>query len=125
MLQKSVCLILPRARACFHLYFFEMSIHNRGVTGCLKLHRWASNNAAPSILPNFGGQLPTLHTRQLRPCIIKVTQSRNVSFKAMILPKNEQTNSFFLLNSTKNEFVCSFFGRIRGCQKVLSKSTDL
>ena len=32
---------------------------------------------------------------------------------------------FFFSNSTKNEFVRSFFGRIRGYQKVLSKLTDL
>ena len=57
--------------------------------------------------------------------IIKVRQSRNVSFKPTILPKNERTNSVFLPNSTKNEFVRSFFGRIRGYQKVLSKLTDL
>jgi hypothetical protein len=30
-----------------------------------------------------------------------------------------------LPNSTKNEFVRSFFGRIRGYQKVLSKLSDL
>ena len=56
---------------------------------------------------------------------LKVRQSRNVSFKPMILPKQERMNSGFLPNSTKNEFVRSFFGRIRGYQKVLSKLTDL
>ena len=56
---------------------------------------------------------------------LKVRQSRNVSFKLTILPKNEQTNSFILPNSTKNEFAGSFLGRIRGYQKVLSKLIDL
>ena len=38
----------------------------------------------------------------------------------------KQTNEFvFWPNSTKNEFVRSFFGRIRGYQKVLSKLSDL
>ena len=42
-----------------------------------------------------------------------------------ILRINERTNLVFLPNSTKNEFVRSFFGRIRGYQRVLSKLTDL
>ena len=51
--------------------------------------------------------------------LLKVGKSRNVSFKLTILSKNERTNSgFFLPNSTKNEFVRSFFGRIRGYQKI-------
>ena len=56
---------------------------------------------------------------------LKVRQSRNVSFKPMILPKNKRTNSVFFPNSTKNEFVHLFFERIRGYQKVLRKLTDL
>ena len=59
--------------------------------------------------------------------VLKVRQSRNVSFKPTILPK-KRTNEFVVFclnNSTKNEFVRSFVGRIRGCQKVLSKLTDL
>ena len=51
--------------------------------------------------------------------LVKVRQSRNGFFKPTILPKNEQTNSVFLPNSTKNEFVHSFFGRIRGYQKII------
>ena len=35
-----------------------------------------------------------------------------------ILPKNEWTNLFFVPVGQKNEFVRSFFGRIRGCQKL-------
>ena len=34
-----------------------------------------------------------------------------------ILQKNERTNSFLVLLGQKNEFVRSFFGRIRGYQK--------
>ena len=38
--------------------------------------------------------------------LLKVRQSRNDSFKPTIFPKNEQTNSFFLPNSTvSNSFV--------------------
>ena len=38
--------------------------------------------------------------------VLKVRQSRNVFFKPTILPKNEQTNSVFLPNSTmSNSFV--------------------
>ena len=37
---------------------------------------------------------------------LKVRQSHNVFFEQTILPKNEQTNSFFLPNSTSmNSFV--------------------
>ena len=35
---------------------------------------------------------------------LKVRQSRNVSFKLTILPKNKWTNSFFLPNSTNGGF---------------------
>ena len=35
--------------------------------------------------------------------------------------KNERTNSVLLPNSTKNKFVCSFFGRIRGYQTHCAK----
>ena len=38
--------------------------------------------------------------------LLKVRQSRNVSFKPTILPKNERMNSVFLPNSTmSNSFV--------------------
>ena len=47
-------------------------------------------------------------------------------FKPTILPRNEQTNYFQLSNSaTMIELFRSFFGRIRGQQKVLLKLTDL
>jgi hypothetical protein len=52
---------------------------------------------------------------------IKVRQIRNGFFKPRIPPKNERKNSFFWPNRTINEFFRSFFGGIRGCQKVLSK----
>ena len=40
---------------------------------------------------------------------LKVRQSRIVFFKPMFLPKNEQTNSFSLPNSTMIEWFRSFF----------------
>ena len=55
---------------------------------------------------------------------IKVKQSRNVFFKPTIPPKNKQTKSFFLPNSTVIELFCSWFGKIWGLQKVLSTLTD-
>ena len=39
--------------------------------------------------------------------------------------KTNERIHFFWPNSIKNEFVCSFFGRIRGYQKVVSKLSDL
>ena len=48
---------------------------------------------------------------------LKVGQIRNVSFKPTILPKNERTNSFFLPNSTKNEFVRSFLEEFKDTKK--------
>jgi hypothetical protein len=39
--------------------------------------------------------------------------------------KTNDRISFFALNSTKNKVVRSFFGRIRGYQKVLLKLSDL
>ena len=49
--------------------------------------------------------------------MVKVSKFRNNFWYLRILPKSEQTNSVFLPNSTKNEFVRSFFGRIRGYQE--------
>ena len=57
--------------------------------------------------------------------IVKVRQIRNGFFKPTIPPKNERMNSVFLPDSTKNEFVRSFFGGNRGYQKDLSKLSDL
>ena len=59
------------------------------------------------------------------PLFVKVRQIRKRFFKPTIPPKKERTNSFFLPNSTKNEFVRSFFGGIRGYQKGFLKLTDL
>ena len=67
-----------------------------------------------------------LHERMLNDkVLLKVRQSRNVSFKPTILPKNELINSGFFPNSTKIELIHSFFGRIWGYQKVLLKLPDL
>ena len=61
--------------------------------------------------------------------LLKVKQSRNVFFKPTILPKKERTNLVFLPNSITCIIMIilfrSFFGRIRGWQRVLSKLPDL
>ena len=52
---------------------------------------------------------------------------RIVFFKLTILPKNKQMSSFFFVLTvhTMIELLHSFFGRIRGWQKVLLKLIDL
>ena len=57
--------------------------------------------------------------------LLKVRQIWNGFLKPTIPPKNKRTNSFFLPNSTMNEFIRLFFRGIRGYQKFLSKLTDL
>ena len=49
---------------------------------------------------------------------LKVRWFRNNFWYPRILPKNERTNSFLVLLGKKTEFVRSFFGRIRGYQKL-------
>ena len=61
----------------------------------------------------------------LSTILLEVRQICNVFFKPTILPKTERTNSFFWPNSPMIELFRSFFGRIQGQQKVLSKLTDL